>query len=65
MMKIEVAPVSAMAYVVAIAIALAHSKRCNFVEQYGAMTVALSSLIDNSPANESKWLYSLGYDEVC
>ncbi len=65
MMKIEVAPVSAMACDVAIVIALAHSKRCNVVEQFDAMTVALSSLIYNSAAKGSKRSYSVGYDEVC
>jgi hypothetical protein len=64
-MKIEVTPVSAMACVVAIAIALAHSKHCNVVEQFDAMTVALLSLIDNSTANGSKRSYSVGYNEVC
>jgi hypothetical protein len=65
MMNIEVTPVSTMACVVAIEIALAHSKRCNGAEQFDAMTVALSSLIDNSAANGSKRLYSVGYDDVC
>ncbi len=37
MMKIKVAPVSAMACIVAIVIALAHSKHCNVVEQFDAM----------------------------
>jgi hypothetical protein len=60
MMKIEVAPVSAMACVVAIVIALAHFKHCNVVEQFDAMTVALLSSIDNSAAKGSKWSYSLG-----
>jgi hypothetical protein len=65
MMKIEVAPVSTMACVVVIVIALAISKRCNVVEQFNVMIVALLSLIDNSAAKGSKWSYSVGYDEVC
>jgi hypothetical protein len=64
-MKIEVAPVSAMACVAAIVIALAHSKHCNRVEQFNAMTVASLSLIDSSAAKGSKWSISVGYDEVC
>jgi hypothetical protein len=64
MMKMEVAPVSAMACVAVIAIALAHSKHQNFVEQFDAISVALSSLIDNSAAIGSKWLYRV-YNEVC
>ncbi len=43
MMKIEITPISPMACVVAIVIALVHSKCCNVAEQYDAMTVALSS----------------------
>ncbi len=54
-----------MACVVAIVIALVHSKYCKVVEQFDAMTVALLSLIDNSAAKGSKWSYSVGYDEVC
>jgi hypothetical protein len=65
MTKIQVAPVSAMACVVAIVIALVHSKCCNVVEQFDAMTVASLSLIDNSTAKGSKQLYSVGYNEVC
>jgi hypothetical protein len=53
-MNIEVAPVSVMA--------CAHSKHCNGVEQFDAMTIASSSLIDRSAAKRSKWLYSMGYD---
>ncbi len=49
----------------AIVIALVLSKCCNGVEQFNAMTVALLSLIDSIAAKGSKWLYSLGYDEVC
>jgi hypothetical protein len=64
-MKIEVTPVSAMACVTAIVIAFAHSKRCNCVEQFDAMTVALSSSIDSSAAKGSKRSFSEGYDEVC
>ena len=64
-MKIEIAPVSVMACVTTIVIALAHSKCCNGVEQFDAMTVALLSLIDSSAAKGSKQLYSVGYDEVC
>jgi hypothetical protein len=64
MMKIEqVAPVSMMACVVPIAIASAHSKCCISVEQFDVMTVALLSLNDNSAANRSKRLYSMGYNE--
>ncbi len=37
-MKIEVAPMSAMACVTAIVIALAHSKRCNGVKQFDPIT---------------------------
>ncbi len=59
-MKIEVAPVSAMACVTAIVIALVHSKHCNGVEQFDAMTVALLSSIDGSTAKGSKWSYSVG-----
>ncbi len=65
MMKIEVAPVSAMACLVVIVIALVHSKHCNVMEQYDAMTVALLSLIDNSAAKGSKRSYSVGYNKVC
>ncbi len=66
MMKIEVAPVAAMACVAMIAISLVHSNHCNFDEQFDAITVALLSLINNSaPANRSKWLYSVRYNEVC
>jgi hypothetical protein len=65
MMKIEVAPVSAMARVLAIAIALVQSKRCNCVDQFDAMTVAMLSLVDNSANKGSKQLYSVGYNEVC
>jgi hypothetical protein len=64
-MNIRVAPVSAMACVAAIVIALAHSKHCNGVEQFDVMTVALLSLIDSSTAEGSKWSYSVGYNEVC
>ncbi len=64
-MNIEVAPVSAMACVAAIVIALVHSKRCNGVEQFDAMTIALLSLIASSAAKGSKRLYSLGHNEVC
>jgi hypothetical protein len=64
-MKIKFAPTSAMACVTAIVIPFAHSKRCNGVEQFDAMNVALSSLIDSSAAKGSKWLFSMGYDEVC
>jgi hypothetical protein len=59
-MKIEVAPVSMMACVAAIVIAFAHSALYNGVEQFNAMTVALSSLVDGSTAKESKWSYSVG-----
>ncbi len=62
-MNIEVAPVSAMACVAAIVIALAHSKRCNGVEQFDVMTVASSYSIDNNAAKGSKWSYSMRYDE--
>ncbi len=65
MTKIEVASVSAKACFVAIMIALAHSKHCNGVKQFDAMTVAALSLIDNSAAKGSKQSYSVGYDEVC
>jgi hypothetical protein len=64
-MNIEVAPVSAMACVAAIVIALVHSKHCNGVEQFDVMTVALLSLIDSSAAKQSKRLYSMEYNEVC
>ncbi len=64
-MNIEVAPMSAMACVAAIVIVLAHSKNCNGVKQFDAMTVALLSLIDSSAAKGSKRLYSVGYDDVC
>ncbi len=64
-MKVEVAPVSAMACIAAIVIAFAHSKRCNGVEQIDAMTVALLSLIDSSAARVSKRSFSVGYNEVC
>jgi hypothetical protein len=64
-MKIEDAPVSAMACVAAFVIAFAHSKPCNGVEQFDAMTVASSSLIDSSAAKGSKRLFSVEYDEVC
>jgi hypothetical protein len=63
-MNIEVAPVSMLACVAAIVIALAHSKCCNGEEQYDAMTVALLSLIDSCAAKGSKRSYSMGYDEV-
>ncbi len=53
-MKIEVAPMSAMACVAAIVIALVHSKHCNVVEQFDAMTVSLLSSIDSSAAKGSK-----------
>jgi hypothetical protein len=65
MMKIKVAPVSKMAYVVVIVIALVHSKHCNVVEQFDVMTVAWMSLIDNSTAKGSKRSYSVGYEKVC
>ncbi len=66
MMKIEVAPVATMACVAMIAISLVHSKSCNFDEQFDAVTVALLSLIINrAPANRSKRLYSVRYNEVC
>jgi hypothetical protein len=64
-MNIEVAPVSTMACVTVIVIALAHSKHCNGVEQFDAMTIALSSLSDSIAAKGSKWSYSTGYNEVC
>ncbi len=64
-MNIEVTPVSAMACVSVIVIALAHSKCCHGVEQFDAMIVASSSLIDSSAAKGSKRSYSVGYDEVC
>jgi hypothetical protein len=64
MMKMEVAPVSAMTYVEAIAIALAYSKCQIFEKQFDAITVASSSLIDDSAALSSKWLYRVGYNEV-
>jgi hypothetical protein len=54
MMKIEVAPVSTMVCVIAIVIALVHSKCCNVVEQFDAMTVALLSSIDHIAAKENK-----------
>jgi hypothetical protein len=64
-MNIEVTPVSAMACVAAIVIALAHYKRCNGVEQFDAMTVVPLFLIDSSAAKGSKRSYSVGYNEVC
>jgi hypothetical protein len=64
-MNREVAPMSVMSCVAAIVIALVHFKRCNGVEQFDAMTIALLSLIDNSAAQGSKWSYSMGYNEVC
>jgi hypothetical protein len=45
---------SAMACVAAIVIALVHSKHCNVVEQFDAMTVSLLSSIDSSAAKGSK-----------
>jgi hypothetical protein len=54
-----------MACVVAIVIALAHSKHCNGVEQFDVVTVASLSLIDSSTAKGSQQLYSVGYNEVC
>jgi hypothetical protein len=60
-----VAPVSAMACGTAIVITFVHSKHCNDVEQFDAMTVAVSSLIDSSVAKGSKQLFSVGYDKVC
>jgi hypothetical protein len=63
--NMEVVLMSKMAYVAVIVIALAHSNRCNGVEQFDAMTIALSSSIDGSAAKRSKRLYSMGYDEVC
>ena len=59
-MKIEVAPVSTMAWVAAIVIAFAHSKHCNGVEQFDATTVVLLYLIDSSAAKGSKRLFSIG-----
>jgi hypothetical protein len=65
MMKIEVAPMSAMACVAAIVIAFAHSMHCNCVEQFDVMTVALMFLINISAAIGSRRLFSVGYNEVC
>ncbi len=63
-MKIEANPVPAMACIAAIVIAFAHSKHCNSVEQFDAITVALLSSIDSSAAKGSKRLFSMGYNEV-
>ncbi len=59
-MNREVTPVSVMACVAVIVIALAHCKCCNGMEQFYAMTVASLSLIDSSAAKGSKWSYSVG-----
>ena len=63
--NIEVTPLSKMACVAVIVLGLAHSKHCNGVEQFDAMTIALSSLSDSIAAKGSKWSYSTGYNEVC
>jgi hypothetical protein len=59
-MNIEIAPVSVMACVAVIVIALAHSKHCNGVEQFDAMTVASLFSIESSAAKGSKRPYSMG-----
>jgi hypothetical protein len=52
--NIEVTPLSKMACVAVIVLGLAHSKHCNGVEQFDAMTIALLSLIDGSADKGSK-----------
>jgi hypothetical protein len=64
-MNMEIASMSAMTCITAIVIALAHSNRCNCVEQFDAMTFASSTLVDSSAAKRSKRLYSVGYNEGC